>query len=546
MGSIWASTEIIAGNFLHTLRIPFTGELMAFFAVFFLVAATTKWKVRGLIWRAGIICALMKFFSPGTAVFGPMIGIMSEALMLELGIALLGMNPAGFLIGGALAVSEPLVHKIVNLIIIYGWNLVVVLDKSAEVLIRIFGMNGLKPFHLLLILFSLNITLGIIASISGYISGKKNTGTDFRPDFKKSDDAMYPEFVKAGPKEIIISVILNLVLTFVLLFLIKGNVVIAGVLIAVFVAYSLLRYKNTSRIFRNYKFWLQIIFFTSLSGLVFAYFSGFGLMKGLETGVEMLERVILLTVGFAVISMELRKPESVNYIRTKLNRNLSFALNSAFSAVPEIISSSKGIFSLMRPAVFIEELTSMMDYWYEKFRVEIRNGRIVIVTGKQGAGKSTLLKSLYGKLSEENKKVTGIISEAVFDNGERTGYDIIELPEMKRHPLCRTKESVGTRLGRYYFDDQVFETLNGRLSGALKNSDVIIIDEIGLLETEKKGWYPLMEILRTGTEIPLVIFSVRKNITEEVMSYFGSEGITVYDLDEAEAESAAAKILSNV
>ncbi len=544
MGSIWASTEIIAGNFLHNLRIPFTGELMAFFAVFFLIAAVTKWKVRGLIWRAGIICALMKFFSPGSAVFGPMIGIMSEALMLEFGIALLGHNPAGYVAGGILAVSAPLIQKIVNLIIIYGWNLVIVFDKSAEVVIKIFGASGLKPSHLLLILFSFNIILGIIASLSGYFSGKKNTGRDFRPEFKQSDDTLYPDFSGASPKMIALSVLLNTAITVFLLILIKGNTVIAGALIAGFVAYSLLRYRNTSRIFRNYKFWIQIVFFTSLSGLAFAYLTGLGLAKGLETGIEMLERVILLTVGFAVISIELRKPESVNYIRTKLNRNLSLALNSAFSAVPEIISSSRGIFSLMRPAVFIEELTSMMDYWYEKFRVEIRNGRIIIVTGKQGSGKSTLLRTLSEKFIAEGKKVSGVLSTAVFENGERTGYDVTALPSGKRMPLCRVNESSGTRLGRYYFDDSVFERMNEELSDSIKSSDVIFVDEIGLLETGKKGWYPLIEKLKSGTDIPLSVFSVRKDITEEIKSYFGSEGITVCDLDIISAVEAEAKILN--
>ncbi|MCE1165321.1 MAG: nucleoside-triphosphatase [Bacteroidetes bacterium] len=518
---------------------------MGFFAVFFLVAASVKWKVRGLVWRAGVICALMKFFSPGVAVFGPMIGIMSEALALELAISIFGFNLSGFLIGGILAESTPLIQKIINYIIVYGWNIVIVLDKSAEVIIKTFGANGIKPAHLLMILFSVNIVLGIIASVSGYISGRKNTGRNFLPEFKQTDDTLYPEFVKANPKTIIVSVLLNTAVTVILLFFIKGNIFTAGILIVLFVIYSLFRYRNTARIFKNYKFWLQLVFFTSLSGLVFAYFSGFGLSKGIETGMEMLERVILLTVGFAIISIELRKPESVNFIRSKLNRNLSLGLNSAFSAVPEIISSSKGIFSLMRPAVFIEELTSMMDYWYEKFRVEIRNGKIVIVTGRQGAGKSALLKKLSEEYANTGKKVSGIISFAVFENGERTGYDAVEIPSMEKYHLCGIEETSGTKLGRYYFDDSVFEKINAKMEDSLGSSDVIIADEIGILETNKKGWYPLMEKIKSRADLPLVVLSVRKNITEEIKSYFGSEGITVYDLDTINPGEALEKILSN-
>ncbi len=546
LGSIWASTEIIAGNFLHNLRIPFTGEIMTFFAVFFLVAASTKWRIKGIIWRAGLICALMKFFSPGSAVFGPMIGIMSEALALELAVRILGMNPAGFIIGGMITLCLPLVQKIINYIIIYGWNLLVVFDKSAEFVIKRFGANGLKPAHILLIWFSVNAVFGIIAAVSGYLSGKKSTGKDFHLAMKQADDGLFAAAEKSNPKGILASIIVNALLTAGILFVIKYDVAAAGFLVIAFIAYSVYRYRNTVRIFRNYKFWIQIILFTSLSGIVFAYVSGFGIMKGIETAVEMIERVILLTVGFAIISMELRKPESVNYLRKKLNRNLSAALNSAFSAVPEIISSSKGIFSLLRPAVFIEELTSMMDYWYEKFRLNIAKSKIVFITGKSGAGKSTLLKEFSVKFKSENRNVGGIVSEAVFDGSERKGYDVVSLKTGGRIPLCRTENIGALKLGKYFFDETAFEKINRELEDRISEGvDVIILDEIGLLEMNGKGLYPSLEkLMRTGS-IPVMLFSVRKDILDEVKSYFGHGEIIVYDLDVISKAQAAEHAASN-
>jgi nucleoside-triphosphatase THEP1 len=546
LGSIWASTEIIAGNFLHNLRIPFTGEILAFFAVFFLTAASVRWKVKGIIWRAGIICALMKFFSPGVAVFGPMIGIISESLVLELGIRMLGLNLAGFILGGTLAVCLPLVQKIVNYLIMYGWNLLIVFDKTADVLIKLFGLNGFKSIHLLFILFSINASLGLIAAISGFIAGKKKSVKDYQVEMKNADDSLYKNDVNANPKSIVVSIIINIVLTISLLFIIKFDVLISGILILAFIAYSLYRYKNTARLFRNYKFWIQIIFFTSLSGIIFAYFSGFGIMKGVLTGIEMLERVLLLTVGFALISIELRKPDSVNFIRKKLSPNLSLALNSAFSAVPEIISSSKGIFSLLRPSVFIQELTSMMDYWYEKFKLDIKSTKIIFITGKQGAGKSTFLRELQKRYFAENKKVAGIISDAVYDNGERTGYDVTYLSTGEIYNLCRTDGNGRLKLGNFFFDQKVFDDLNDMMLKSLSDkTDIFILDEIGLLENKKQGWFPIMNLINQGGNMPLLIASVRKNILKDIKLYFRNPDISVYDLDTTGPEIILKDIISN-
>ncbi|MDD5360920.1 MAG: nucleoside-triphosphatase [Ignavibacteria bacterium] len=546
LGSIWASTEIIAGNFLHNLRIPFTGEILTFFAVFFLTAASVRWKVKGIIWRAGIICALMKFFSPGVAVFGPMIGIISESLVLEFGIRLLGLNLAGFILGGTLAVCLPLVQKIVNYLIMYGWNLLIVFDKTAEVMIKLFGLQGFKSVHLLIILFSINASLGLIAAISGFIAGKKKSVKDFQFEMKNADDNLYNNNPDANPKSIIISMIINVVLTISLLFIIKYDILISGILIFAFIAYSLFRYKNTARLFRNYKFWLQIIFFTSLSGIIFAYFSGFGLLKGVLTGIEMLERVLLLTVGFALISIELRKPESVNFIRKKLSPNLSLALNSAFSAVPEIISTSKGIFSLLRPSVFIQELTSMMDYWYEKFKLDMQSNKIIIITGSQGAGKSTLLKRMNEKFVEENKNVTGLISEVVYNNGGRTGYDVTFLPTGEKYNLCRTDGNNLLKLGNFFFDSKVFDDLNERIIKSISEySDILILDEIGLLEKSKQGWFPIMNMINQPGKKPLLIAAVRKNILEDIKLFFGNPEIPVYDLDVESPDGIFKDLISN-
>jgi len=129
IGTIWASFEVIIGSFLHNVRLPFAGTILSFFAVMLMVSFLFLWPRRGILWRAALICALMKSISPSAVILGPMTGIFLEGLLMELAIIILGVNAAGMLIGGMLAVFSALLHKAVNLLIIYGWDLARLLDN---------------------------------------------------------------------------------------------------------------------------------------------------------------------------------------------------------------------------------------------------------------------------------------------------------------------------------------------------------------------------------------------------------------------------------
>ena len=129
VGSLWASFEIIIGSFLHNLRFPFAGTILSFASVALVIAFLQVWDNKGLIWRAGLIAALLKSMSPSAIILGPMIGIFSEALILEFVIMLFGRNLLGYLLGGALAVLSALMHKLVSLLVTYGFDLVIIVDQ---------------------------------------------------------------------------------------------------------------------------------------------------------------------------------------------------------------------------------------------------------------------------------------------------------------------------------------------------------------------------------------------------------------------------------
>ncbi|MBK6284537.1 MAG: hypothetical protein IPF54_19595 [Draconibacterium sp.] len=123
LGTIWASSEIVLGSFLHNLRIPFSGNILTAIAIIILISANYKWQENGLFWRAGVICALLKTMSPSAVIFGPMIAIFTESVLLELSVRILGRSIPGYILGAVLAMSWNLFQKIFNFVIFTGTTL---------------------------------------------------------------------------------------------------------------------------------------------------------------------------------------------------------------------------------------------------------------------------------------------------------------------------------------------------------------------------------------------------------------------------------------
>lgn len=529
---MWASIEIIVGNFLHSFRIPFTGEILTFFAIYFLTSASVRWKVKGLIWRAGLICGMMKFFTPGVNVFGPIIGIISESFVFEFVLRIFGMNIFGFIIGGALTLCLPMVQKLINLLILYGWDLVVVFDKSIEFVFKIVNLHSIESYIVLIILFSVNSLFGGLAALLGYKAGKRKS--DFTIEsLSSSFNINETAIIQTENVGIIfLRLFLNASAIILILLFVKDYLLISALCTAVFIGYVLYRYKSSRRIFRNYKLWIQIVVFTALTTFVLTVMMKNTAEKSVLTGIEMFLRVLLITVGFNSISSEISKPTFTNFLRSKLNRNFSEALNLAFEAVPDIINSSKGITSILNPGKFINELTYLMEVWHLKFKS--MNSENVIITGSQGAGKTTLIKNL----TDEN--TAGVYSEVVYQSDVRLGYDAVLINNAARFELCRVNYESDLVLGKFGFRAETFSEVYDSITAA-ENFSTIIIDEIGLLEKNKGGWYSLLVWALSRKDLK-VILSVRKDAVNDIMKSFPESSFTVYDLDETNAEEILKKI----
>ena len=114
LGSLWAAVEIILGSFLHNLRIPMSGTILAAIGVVIMIQGYRLWPQPGLLWRTALITATMKAVSPSAVILGPMVGIFMEGVLLEVMLRLWRGRWPGVLMGAALAVSWSLIQRLIG------------------------------------------------------------------------------------------------------------------------------------------------------------------------------------------------------------------------------------------------------------------------------------------------------------------------------------------------------------------------------------------------------------------------------------------------
>jgi nucleoside-triphosphatase THEP1 len=541
IGSIWASIEIILGSFLHNLKIPLSGTILSFISVYLLISFLQIWKEKGLILRAGIVCSLMKSISPSAIILGPMIGIMTEAIFLELFILLLGRNLFSYMIGGAFAVLSALLHKLLSLLILYGFDFVKIISSLYKFLVKQINLPDLDPIPLIIIITVTYIATGIAAAISGYFSGKnylKNTRY-FSPDnFEiklQSNNQLFSNTTKQ--KYSIYYLFANLFAIIISLILINFDKILPSVTFSViYIGICIYHYKSSLNSFRNFSVWIQFIGITLTAAFLWNGISGnFFSINGLVAGLKMVARAIIIIVGFATISIELKNPLIKSILYQRGFANLYQSLSLSFSALPDIIShltESKKRFN--KPSVINFSLFNQAEILLLIFEKEhLSKPQIVIITGELHEGKTTYAKMIIKNLQNQKFKIGGFLSLGLQENGDRIGFDLFDIETKQKVVLCRkTQNTNWLKCGRYYFNPDGLSKGNEILSNpSLSGKDAIVVDEIGPLELRNQGWSDAVENICRNTLIPQ-IWIVRINLVHQVIKKWNVGNIYICKISE--------------
>ena len=449
IGTIWAASEIVLGSFLHNLKVPFSGNILTAIGIIILISLSYTWTEKGLFWRAGLLCALMKTMSPSAVIFGPMIAIFTEAALLEISVRLLGRTIAGYVIGSMLAMSWNLVQKILNYILFYGSNIVEVyssLLKLAQKQLNIQTEIVWLPIVILLIVYAL---FGLLAAITGIRVGRKMVKqpvSDSPPvliqptpdtEHKKDNEFKYSITWLLVNISLIISsfILLNLTTWVIWSLAITGIVIIWSV-----------RYKRALRQLSKPKFWILFVFITLVTAFVFtkAQTGENSLLKGLMTGLQMNFRAIVIIVGFSVLGTELYNPVVRNFFLRTSFKNLPLALELSVESLPLFIANIPDFKTMMRnPVSIFYQVVSHADRRLAEIKDKVAHvQKVFIVTGSIRGGKTTFVRKLIELLRSYNIKVGGILSERVMDGSKTIGYDLVNIDTGKKQIFSGRMENV--------------------------------------------------------------------------------------------------------
>jgi len=148
--------------------------------------------------------------------------------------------------------------------------------------------------------------------------------------------------------------------------------------------------------------------------------------------------------------------------------------------------------------------------------------KIFILKGATGSGKTTFLVN-YCK----QKNAGGVLSPVITDKRHFLNIETKETKLME----AQENETEILNVGRYKFSAKVFEWANQILTDCVnKNYETIIIDEIGPLELQGKGFAETLKSILSHTEMKSdLLLVIRENLVNDVLNYFGIKKEDVVD-----------------
>ncbi|MCM8763094.1 MAG: NTPase [Candidatus Omnitrophica bacterium] len=142
--------------------------------------------------------------------------------------------------------------------------------------------------------------------------------------------------------------------------------------------------------------------------------------------------------------------------------------------------------------------------------------RHILLTGRPRSGKTTLLKQIIKDLKASSG---GFYTEEIIKDNKRIGFKLITL-DGKEGILAKEGLESKFRLGRYGINLKDLEEIGVRaIKEALKNKDVVIIDEIGKMELfSQKFKEVVLEALNSEKRIIGVVHRENRGFLKDIKS----------------------------
>ncbi len=173
-GTLWGIVEISLGSMLKALNIPLSGVILSSIGLIIALIGRVFVPRRGSTLFVGIIATLLKLFSLGGVIIGPMVGIISEALVAEIVLSL-SRKPrrVSFILAGSLGVLWVLVQPFVTGPLLFGRTFFTIWLDLVDLGGQLFGLDDTVVVWIVTGLTLTHMVIGSLAGWSGWNLGRQ-------------------------------------------------------------------------------------------------------------------------------------------------------------------------------------------------------------------------------------------------------------------------------------------------------------------------------------------------------------------------------------
>lgn len=166
-GALWGAVEITLGGFLHSLRLPLIGVILAAGEAGYLVAVHQLHPRRGLVTAVALVAALLRGLTPVGALFTPLVAIFMEGVLVEVALlALPGVRlPAA--VGGALCTLWSAAQMVVTHTLFLGLDALRLYDELLRAGARQTGLAPESRYLALALPLTLIAAIGALGGLWG-------------------------------------------------------------------------------------------------------------------------------------------------------------------------------------------------------------------------------------------------------------------------------------------------------------------------------------------------------------------------------------------
>lgn len=166
-------------------------------------------------------------------------------------------------------------------------------------------------------------------------------------------------------------------------------------------------------------------------------------------------------------------------------------------------------------------------------------GKNILITGVPGVGKTTLIKKLCDELRLFHP--VGFYTAEIREKGVRKGFELIDL-DGRKGLLSHVETKSRFRVGKYGVDVAGFDHFLDEIDFLNPRSQVIIIDEIGKMESFSGKFRGLVQKVLDSNKLVIAVIALKGGgIIPEVKQRHDS---TIFEITIRNRDSFAGEILA--